>query len=90
MNHFAPCSKHFNSQARGENLFPPHEVGGKTVKMLLVVAKSDSYARNENSYYNMIQESYVHSLIKFNFTFSPHIKFFPYDSQVIFTFSYKI
>ena len=52
--YFVPCSKHLNyfyrSQARGKNLFPPHELGGKTVKMLLAVAKSDSYDRNENSY----------------------------------------
>ena len=32
-------------------IFPTTKVVGKTVKMLLAVAKSESYARNENSYY---------------------------------------
>ena len=36
-----------------KTIFPTPKVVGKTVKMLLAVAKSESYARNENSYYNM-------------------------------------
>ena len=33
-------------------IFAPRKLGAKTVKkILLAVAKSDSYARNENSYY---------------------------------------
>ena len=47
-----PCSIHLNyfrpSQARGENVFPPPELGEKTVKILLAVAKSDSYALWKN------------------------------------------
>ena len=34
-----------------KTIFPTPKVVGKTVKMLLAVAKSDSYARNENSYF---------------------------------------
>ena len=33
-----------------KTIFPTPKVVGKTVKMLLAVAKSESYARNENSY----------------------------------------
>ena len=32
-------------------IFAPRKLSGKTVKMLLAVAKPESYARNENSCY---------------------------------------